>query len=336
MPEVTVLLCVFNGADHLNEAIDSVLHQSFKDFELLIIDDGSTDGTPGIVKNVPDQRVRSIRHDTNRGLISRLNEGLEQATGRYIARMDADDLCHQERLERQYQFLETHPEVGVVGTAVRIINGEGRGRIVYQYPEDHEVIDWVLPFVCPLAHPSIMMRRDLVRSVGGYAASAMHAEDYDLWERLLPRTHFANIPQPLLRLRKHNASVTVRNATVHRETTLAVSSKGVMRRLGRPVDIAVVACLRRDNACRSPVVPEAAAVLLELYRSASTSPSAAHAVIRRETAITLTLLAIKSLQARVWLDLFFQAFRIDPGVLGGLSRRFFGRLTGWGVQRLVG
>lgn len=336
MPEITVLLCVFNGADHLNEAIDSVLRQSFKDFELLIIDDGSTDGTPDIVKNVRDQRVRSIRHNTNRGLISRLNEGLDEAAGRYIARMDADDLCHRERLDRQFQFLESHREVGVLGTAVRIIDSKGRGRIVYQYPEDHEVIDWVLPFVCPLAHPSIMMRRDLVRSVGGYAASAVHAEDYDLWERLLSRTRFANLPQPLLGLRKHDASVTVRHATVHRDTTLAVSSRGVVRRLGRPVNIAVVAGLRRENTCRSSAVSEAAAVLIELYRSASTSSSVAHAVIRRETAIALALLAIRSSQVRVWLDLFYRSFCIDPGVLGGLSRRFLGRLTGWGVQRLVG
>ena len=336
MPETTVLLCVFNGADHLNEAIDSVLQQSCKDFELLIIDDGSTDGTPDIVKSIRDQRVRFIRHDTNRGLICRLNEGLEEAAGRYIARMDADDVCHRERLDRQFQFLETHPEVGVLGTAVRIIDGNGHGRIVYQYPEDHEVIDWIMPFVCPLAHPTIMMRRDLIRSVGGYAAGAVHAEDYDLWERLLPRTRFANLPQPLLGLRKHDASVTVRHATVHRDTTLAVSSRGVVRRLGRPVDIAVVAGLRRDNACRSSVVTEAAAVLIELYRSASTNSSIAHAVIRRETAITLALLAIRSSQVRVWVDLFYQSFCIDPGVLGGLSRRLFGRLTGLGVQRLVG
>jgi glycosyltransferase involved in cell wall biosynthesis len=336
MPEITVLLCVFNGADHLNEAVASVLHQTFKDFELLIIDDGSKDGTPAIVRNIRDQRVRSIRHDTNRGLIFRLNEGIGIAEGRYIARMDADDLCHQERLERQYQFLENHPEVGVLGTAVRIINREGQGRIVYQYPQDHEVIDWILPFVCPLVHPSIMMRRDLIRSVGGYAASAVHAEDYDLWERLLPLTRFANLPQPLLDLRKHNDSVTVRNATIHHETILAISMRGFVRRLGRHFDIAVVACLRRDRACRSSVVSEADAVLLVLYRSASTTSCVAHAVIRRETAIMLTFLAIKSSQVRVCLGLFYQAFRIDPGVLGGLSRRFFGRMTGWGVQRLVG
>jgi hypothetical protein len=190
--------------------------------------------------------------------------------------------------------------------------------------------------VCPLAHPSIMMRRDLVRSVGGYAASAVHAEDYDLWERLLPLTRFANLQQPLLSLRKHDAGVTVRNASIHQETNLAVSSRGFARRLGRPLNIAVVACLRREHACRSSVVSEAAAVLLELYRSAPTSSSAAHAVIRRETAIALALLALKFSQVRIWLDLFYQAFGIDPGVLGGLSRRFFGRVTGWGVQRLVG
>ena len=336
MPEITVLLCVFNGADHLKEAINSVLQQSFKDFELLIIDDGSTDGTSGIVANIRDDRLRSIRHEVNRGLISRLNEGLDEAVGRYIARMDADDLCHRERLDRQFHFLESHPEVGVLGTAVRIINGEGRGNVVYEYPEEHEVIEWVLPFVCPLAHPSIMMRRDLVRSAGGYAASAVHAEDYDLWERLVPLTRFANLQLPLLDLRKHSASVTARNATIHQETNLAVSLRGLIRRLGRPCSSTVVACLRRGFACCNSAVPEAAAVLLELYRSASTNSSVAHAVIRRETAIALTLLALKSSRVRVWLDLIYQAFRTDPGVLGGLSRRFLGRLTGWGVHRLVG
>lgn len=336
MPEITVLLCVFNGAAHLREAIDSVLLQSFKDFELLLIDDGSTDETPAIVKTISDRRIRSIRHDTNCGLIIRLNEGLEEASGRYVARMDADDLCHEERLNRQFQFLESHPEVGVVGSAVRIIDGKGRGRIVYQYPKDHEVIDWVMPFVCPLVHPSVMMRRDLVRSVGGYAASAVHAEDYDLWERLLPWTRLANLPQPLLNLRKHDASVTVRHATVHRDTILAVSSKGMMRRLGRPVSMAVVDGLRRGGTCCSSAVSEAATVLIELYRSASKGSGAVHDVIRREAAITLFLLALKSSRVRMSLDLLGQAFHIDPGVLGGVSLRFFGRLTGWGVQRLVG
>jgi glycosyltransferase involved in cell wall biosynthesis len=336
MPEVTVLLCVFNGANHLQEAIDSVLQQSFEDFELLIIDDGSTDDTPGIINSVRDGRLRSIRHDTNRGLVSRLNEGLEAAAGRYVARMDADDICHRKRLECQVRFLEAYPEVGVVGTAVRVINGDRRARVVYQYPEDHEVIAWVLPFVCPLAHPSVMMRRDLIRSVGGYSADAMHAEDYDLWERLLPLTRFANLQQPLLDLRKHSASVTARNATVHQETSLAVSLRGLVRRLGRPIKEGVVACLRREHRCLGSAVPEAAAVLLELYRSASTTSGTAHAVIRRETAITLSLLALKTSQLKVCLYLFYHAFRTDPGVLGGLSHRFFGRLTGWGIQRLVG
>lgn len=336
MPEITVLLCVYNGAAHLREAIESVLFQSFTDFELLIIDDGSTDTTSDIVKSLCDRRIRSIRHDTNRGLITRLNEGLAEAAGRYIARMDADDLCHRERLDRQFQFLEGHPEVGVVGSAVRIIDATGRGRIVYQYPEEHEVIDWVMPFVCPLVHPSIMMRRDLVRSVGGYSADAVHAEDYDLWERLLPRTRLANLPEPLLNLRKHDESVTVRHATDHRETILAVSSKGMVRRLGRPVNLAVVGCLRRGGICSGPAVSEAATALIDLYRSASMSSGAAHDVIRRETAIALFFLALKSSQVRVCLNLLGQAFRIDPGVLGGVGKRFFGRLTGWGVQRLVG
>lgn len=336
MPEITVLLCVYNGAAHLREAIESVLLQSFTDFELLIIDDGSTDTTPDIVKSMCDRRIRSIRHNTNRGLITRLNEGLAEAAGRYIARMDADDLCHRERLDRQFQFLEEHPEVGVVGSAVRIIDANGRGRIVYQYPEAHEVIDWVMPFVCPLVHPSIMMRRDLVRSVGGYSAGAMHAEDYDLWERLLPRTQLANLPEPLLDLRKHSGSVTVCNAAVHQETALAVSLRGLARRLGRPIDTAVAVCLRRDQACQGAVVSEAAAVLCDLYRTASTRSSAAHAVIRRETAIALSLLALKAAELRVCLRIFWQAFRTDPGVVGGLSRRLFGRLTQWGVRRLVG
>lgn len=336
MPEVTVLLCVHNGGDHLDEAIASILAQSFTDFELLIIDDGSTDQTPDIICAVRDPRIRSIRHDSNRGLISVLNEGLELSLGRYIARMDADDVCHKERLQIQYRFLENHPEVGVLGTGVRIINGKGYGRVVYEFPEQHEVITWALSFVCPLVHPTIMMRRDLIRSAGGYSAQALHAEDYDLWERLLTKTRFANLCQPLLCLRKHGSSVTVRNATIHGDMARSISTRAISTRLGRPIDESIVACVRGDRDSNERNTSSAAGVIMELYRSVSPKSMSTCALIRQETAMRLAMLVARPQNLSLRIELLRKAFETDSWVIGRLCRRFLGRLTGWGVQRLVG
>lgn len=332
MPVITVVLPVHNGADYLHAAVDSILRQSFTDLELLIIDDGSTDHTPQIIAGFDDARIRRVRHEKNRGLIAVLNEGLNLASSKYIARMDADDVCHPRRLELQYRFMQRHPDVGVVGTAVRVMDAHGRFGPVYRYPEQHGLIVWALPFLCPIAHPTVMLRRDLALAAGGYSASAPHAEDYDLWERLSERTQFANLPQPLLNLRKYAASITSRQASTHAKTSVEVSRRCISRRLGRPVSEAAALCLMRLSSCPAQQVPEAARVLLDLYEGSRPLSAA----VRRDTAMRLAMLALRGARGWARFKLAGRATRIDPRAWPGLAWRAWVRITGCGARRVVG
>lgn len=197
---------VFNGESFLRGSIESILGQTYSDFEFIIIDDGSTDRSVEIINSYADPRIRLIRQGTNQGLISTLNTGISQASGTYIARMDGDDVSLPQRLERQVAFMDEHPEVGVCGTWFRKINGT-RGRVVRPPIGSAEIKSFLL-FDCPFAHPSVMLRRLLLDQLGQwYRADYRHAEDYDLWARLAEVTEFANLPEVLLYYREHAAQV---------------------------------------------------------------------------------------------------------------------------------
>lgn len=201
-PAITVLMPLYNGAAHVRAAVDSVLGQTFGDFELLIIDDGSTDEGPKIVRALDDRRIRLVVQPENRGIVPTLNQGLALATGRYVARMDADDLMVAARLERQFSFMESHPGVGVCGTFIRQFSAaEGAGWV--RYTRDDE-LKAALLFENPFCHPSVMLRRQVLTAAGGaYPSDSPHAEEYALWARLAPVTQFANLPEVLLEYRVH-------------------------------------------------------------------------------------------------------------------------------------
>jgi len=211
MPKVSVLLPVYNGELFLKEAIESILSQTFRDFEFIIIDDGSTDGTSAILEHYQqmDDRIQIYRHG-HRGLVPSLKRGCHLARGEYIARMDADDVSLPERLARQVEYLETHPEIGVLGCAVQIIDGRGKKTRILQFPTEHAVLKWRLCFFISFtfAHPAVVMRRDLVERVGGYNPEMGHPEDYELWRQLIWLTRLSNLSDVLLYLRKHEASYT--------------------------------------------------------------------------------------------------------------------------------
>ena len=336
MPQITVLLPVHNGEAYLEPAIASVLAQSFEDFELLIINDGSTDRTQSIIDTFQDRRIRCIAHQRNRKLIAVLNEGLGLAAAQYVARMDADDVCHPQRLELQYRFLRSHPEVGVLGSAVRLIGGDRKAGLVYRFPEQHEAIVWAMAFLCPLAHPSVMMRRDVVLAAGSYSSWALHAEDYDLWERLSHRTRFANLPEPLLALRRHGASVTVREALQHASTAAAISARCLSSHVARPVSEAVARCLMGSTPCDSDQAEEAARILVERYEGFRARAGNARDIVRRDAGIRLLMLAARRARGLMRLRLAWQATAIAPGAWLRLATRVFRRLTGWGAQSVVG
>lgn len=205
-PRVSVLLSVYNGERYLAEAVSSILQQTFADFELIAIDDGSSDNTAAILATFADPRLIVRRNDSNCGLASALNQGLALSHGEYIARMDADDVMLPTRLAQQVSLLDRQPDIGVVGTWMKLITDEGQPCGVFEVACDHEMIAWTLLFGSKLAHPTVMIRRTLIEQVSGYQANVI-TEDIDLWVRLVERTRFANLPDALLLYRQHDASV---------------------------------------------------------------------------------------------------------------------------------
>ncbi len=216
-PSVSVAMSVYNGERFLAEAIESVLAQSFTDFEFLILDDGSRDKTPEIIHSFAarDSRIRPIVRE-NRGLIVSLNQLLAESRADLVARMDADDICRPERFARQVAFLEDHRDHGVVGSWSEDIDENCQPYVVdapehpATYAEVLEAIDAGYP---PICHPSVMYRRDAVLAVGGYHAAFKHCEDLDLWLRLATETKLANIPERLIRYRHYPEQVSNRHAT---------------------------------------------------------------------------------------------------------------------------
>ncbi len=209
-PVVSVLMPVYNAERYVAEAVESILTQTFTDFEFLIVDDGSSDGTPEVLRRYEksDSRVRlTIR--TNLGLVPTLNEMLGAARGEFIARMDADDVALPHRLNDQFVFLRQHPEVVCVGGSYVRIDEKGRRVMTISFKQDHESMEeQALSGICPVAHPTVMMRRDSVLAVGGYDDRWYYAEDLDLWLRLGERGRLANLQDVILKYRVHEKSRT--------------------------------------------------------------------------------------------------------------------------------
>lgn len=210
-PKVTVLMPVYNGAPYLAEAIQSVLQQTFTDFEFLIIDDGSTDNSAAVIQKFHDTRIRLFQNSTNLGLVASLNMGIKLAHGEFIARMDADDVCLPERLALQVAFMKAHREIGICGTWVEVI-GEQSGQIL-RYPTDPDAIKCAHLFGPALAHPTVMLRSKLLNETKLlYDPSYKHAEDFELWVRAAECTSLANIGKVLLYYRLNPQQVSKRHS----------------------------------------------------------------------------------------------------------------------------
>jgi glycosyltransferase involved in cell wall biosynthesis len=207
-PRVSVLMAVHNGERFLREALDCLLAQTLEDFELVVVDDGSTDGTGAILASYAarDRRLVVVRNEGNLRLPASLNRGLEHCRASLVARADADDVYHPERLERQVAFMEAHPEVGVASCAYQRTDAQGRIIGTVRPPTDDGVIRFRQLFINGFLHPGVVFRVSLVRAVGGYDTDYWTAQDSDLWARVRDRTRLANLPEPLVRYRVHTSS----------------------------------------------------------------------------------------------------------------------------------
>jgi len=197
-PAVSVVMPVYNGEKYVARAIESILHQTFRDFELLIIDDGSTDATAGILADYAarDARIRVLAQPQNTGVALAATCGCREARGTYLARMDADDVSTTDRFERQVTFLETHPDIGVLGANIQEFDDLGPLGGGWRRPTEPHVIRWFLLFGDPIANSTTMMRRNVFERFGPYRSCA--GEDYDFWARASSETKMANLPSVLL------------------------------------------------------------------------------------------------------------------------------------------
>ena len=238
-PNVSVVMSVYNGERFLREAVESILGQSLREFEFIAIDDGSTDASFSILDSyrARDTRLR-VYHQENKGLVDALNRGCALARGNYIARMDADDIAMTNRLQRQMEVMESHPEVGVLGSAVQFIDPSGKPLLTGRNPATDREVRSALLQGCPFWHPTVVMRKDCFISAGGYRKVVVDAEDNDLWLRMADRCQLTNLQEALLKYRLHPYQVTVRKFRQTALNSLAARAAAASRRNGNgdPLD----------------------------------------------------------------------------------------------------
>lgn len=207
--KVTVLMPAYNAGNYIAEAIQSLLQQSFVDFKLLIVNDGSTDNTEQIIRSFTDARIHLLNLP-HRGIAAALNKGLSKTDSIYIARFDADDICFPERLQQQVSFLDNHQDYVMVGCDAEYVSESGEHLFHFKcIGHTHEEILQKMNSYCPFIHSSVMYKKDAVIKSGGYSLHAHNFEDYFLWTHLKNYGKFYNLPQQLIKVRFNPASVTI-------------------------------------------------------------------------------------------------------------------------------
>lgn len=220
-PLVTVLLCTYNDEKYVAEAIQSILNQSYKNFEFLIVNDGSTDGTKDIILSFKDERIRYLEHSENKGLEDSKNWGLEEAKGKYIAYIDGDDISEPDRLQLQLNYMEEHPETGICSTRKILFGLENR--VLEHGEHDFEIRGYAL-FGTPMEHPSCMVRTEVLRKHHiKYRKDFYVAEDYPFMVDLLEKSKAYCVQIPLIRKRIHNQRISVLKKEIQNESAARAS-----------------------------------------------------------------------------------------------------------------
>lgn len=230
MPLVSFLLAVHNGARYLGAAVDSVLGQTVSDLELIVIDDASADGTPDLLAAVADERLVVLRNDRQAGLAASLNRALDVAAGRYVARLDDDDVALPERLERQLARARAEPDVAIVGSAVVDLDETGRRGRTHRLPAGGAALRWHALFSSPFFHPTVLVDREALQRHGlRYDASFLESEDYELWTRLLAFADGANLLDPLVEKRVHAGQASLRRGDLQQSFQRQVALREIAR-----------------------------------------------------------------------------------------------------------
>lgn len=231
-PKVTVLMPVYNGEKYLRDAIESILKQSFIDFEFLIFNDGSTDDSEKIINSYSDSRIKLINNEKNIGLVNTLNKGLETAIGEYIVRMDCDDVSLKNRLTVQVEFMDRNTNIGASGSYYcRLLNGK---KAIMDFPLSQDELKCFMLFICPIAHPTAIIRRSVVvKEKLRYRQEYIHSEDYDFWSQLSEFSQLANVSDVLLNYRVHENQITSNaDFAQQRNKTVSAIRKRQLEKIG--------------------------------------------------------------------------------------------------------
>jgi glycosyltransferase involved in cell wall biosynthesis len=223
-PRITVLMPVYNAQRFLREAIDSVLQQSFTDFEFIIIDDGSTDNSVNIISSCKDPRVRFFQNQVNLGISETLNRGIGLSSAELLARMDADDICKPLRLQKQYDYMSAHPQCALLSTWARVITEDKKFVRLERYRSDFYYYN--LTFECWMYHPTIMFRKGPIQQIGMYRMP--YSEDYDLFWRVSTQFQIGNIAEPLVDYRLSSTSL---NTVLRKQEYDIANEQNVIRNI---------------------------------------------------------------------------------------------------------
>lgn len=247
-PMLSVVMPCFNESlDNLDESFHSLMSQSFADFECIVVDESTDQRLASHCRSLcdSDERFRYVRPDSRLGLAASLNLGIDLAAAKWIARFDSDDICQPQRFELQMDYLDKNPEVGLIGTGLEIIDDRGAHIGYRNYPRDHDAIEEAFYFTTPVAHPTVIYKKELVVHNAGYNAAFKNSEDLDLWLRLLNAgVAFANLDEPLVKYRQHQT----KRSKTHWKFNLKArldnfKPHGFLKRIAGIALVAVWACI---------------------------------------------------------------------------------------------
>lgn len=321
-PLVSVVMATYNSDRYLTEALNSIYTQTFRDYEFIIINDGSTDGTAQILYEAArrDSRLQINTFRQNQGTVASINQGLALSHGKYIARMDSDDICRPDRFEKQVHFMETHPEVGLLGSGITLIDPKGRELGKVTYPSSDYHIRWASLLSNPFAQPTMMIRQIILSQNNLQYRPRQAAEDYDLWVRALRYTQGANLSDPLVRYRVHPASASSQLEELKNSWHTVTSYENIRFNLPEfvisPEDHAILVSaldgfLKNMHRVKRPL---AARLYLQLWRAfaACSASNSSLRDLQRETTVLAAKIGLYPPFLPGWSSVLRDLFALEP------------------------
>lgn len=335
-PPVSVVMTVYNRQDFLAEAVDSILNQTFKEYEFIIIDDCSTDSSYQMALDYAkrDSRIRVHRHEVNQGIVGARNTGLHQAKGKYIAWMDSDDVSLPQRIEKQYSFMEKNPDVGIVSSNAFLIDEHSNRLSEIKMPRTNLMILWAFCFFDPIINPAVMANRELCLKAGGYRElakdrSEYYPEDFDLWVRLSSQTHFYIFQENLLCLRKHGKNVTKTRLDSTLRNSVKICVEYLQPLLGSEIPLLPLEMIWGIADPRSVKgYPQLMSRLYDHFISRPEITPEEKRYIQRDATVRMVHMAKNNLFDPGCAQILLEAGKMNPrfwsDIFGAVSRKLFG------------